>query len=77
MLEMRYIAPRKSIALVKVLDRVLILGISDQTITTLGELSPDEVSRLDTEKTDVPGRFSRILSGFTGAGDNSPSQEAP
>ena len=51
-LSMQYIEPKKAIALVQVMDRVFILGIAEQAITTLGELTPEEAGaiRLDAEQ---------------------------
>ncbi len=60
-----YIAPKKAIALVRIVDRVLVLGVADQSITTLGELSPEEIQRIDSEDTGDDGVFSSILSGLT------------
>ena len=65
-LEVRYIAPRKAVALVKVLEKVLIVGVSDQSLTTLGELAPEEIELLGTGEKPDPGVFKNILAGFTG-----------
>ena len=65
-LEIRYIAPKRAVALITVLERVLIVGVSDQSLTTLGELTPEEIERLETVKKPEPGVFKNILSGFTG-----------
>ncbi|MBN1290282.1 MAG: flagellar biosynthetic protein FliO [Candidatus Latescibacteria bacterium] len=72
-LEIRHIDPKKSIILVKVLDRVLIIGCTENSITGLGELSSDEISRLNiTEHAEIKV-FDAILSRITGkAGTNSP-----
>ena len=66
-LEIRYIAPKKAVALVKVLQRVLIVGVSDQSLTTLGELTPEEIENLETDKKPESGVFKNILAGFTGS----------
>ena len=65
-LEMRYIAPKKSIALIRVLERVLIVGISDNSLTTLGELTPQEIENLHIDSTLDQHPFKNILAGFTG-----------
>lgn len=66
-LEIRYIAPHKAIALVRIgnAGRVLIVGISDQSMTTLGELSPEESSSFAAAQ-NSPSGFSSILNRFTG-----------
>lgn len=69
-LEMRFIAPKKSVALVRILDRVLIIGVSDHSLTTLGELTPEEIKLLDIEKIPEPGVFRNILAGITGTKEN-------
>ncbi|MFC1606760.1 flagellar biosynthetic protein FliO [Candidatus Latescibacterota bacterium] len=63
-LEIRHIDPRKSIALVKVVDRVIIVGCSEQTMSSLGELSPEEIDRLNVSGTESSGVFKSILAGF-------------
>ncbi|MFC1528871.1 flagellar biosynthetic protein FliO [Candidatus Latescibacterota bacterium] len=65
-LEVRYIAPKKAVALVKVLEKVLIIGISDQSLSTLGELTPEDIKLLGTDEKPDPGVFKNILAGFTG-----------
>ena len=65
-LEIRYIAPKKAVALIKILERVLIVGVSDHSINTLGELTPDEITHLEKDKKPDSGVFKNILAGFTG-----------
>ncbi|MFC1692532.1 FliO/MopB family protein [Candidatus Latescibacterota bacterium] len=67
-LEVRYITPKKGIALVRVLQRIYIIGFSEQALTTLGELTQEEVEILEREKnsTDRAGVFKNILSGIIG-----------
>ncbi len=65
-LEMHYIAPKKAVALVKVLERILIVGISEQSLNTLGELTPEEIKNLEVGKKPESGVFKNILAGFTG-----------
>jgi len=65
-IELRYLAPKKAVALVKVLDRVLIVGVTDQSLTSLGELTAEEAATLDErkpERTDGGG-FGAILASF-------------
>jgi len=65
-LEMRYIAPKKSIALIRVLERVIIVGVSDNSLTTLGELTPQEIETLHIDSKLDQHVFKNILAGFTG-----------
>lgn len=65
-LEIHHIDPKKKIVLVKVLDRVLIVGCADNAIANLGELSSDEIGRLNVEKRIDPGVFKAVLNRFTG-----------
>ncbi|MBA7588617.1 hypothetical protein ES708_30681 [subsurface metagenome] len=66
LLEVRFIAPKKAVALVRVLDRILIVGLSDNSMTTLGELTPEEIDNLKHENSTDPGIFRNILDGLTG-----------
>ena len=70
-LSMRYIEPKKAIALVKVMDRVFIIGIAEQALTTLGELTPEEAGtiRLDREQNRQP--FGSILARLRERGSTS------
>ena len=63
-LAIRYIEQKKSVALIRILDRVLIIGISDNSITTLGELSSEEAGSLNIDKKTEPGVFGNIISRF-------------
>ncbi len=49
-LEIQHIDPKKAVALIRVLDRVLIVGYADSSIITLGELSPEDAARLGEER---------------------------
>lgn len=64
-LEIRYITPKKAIALVRVLQRVLIVGVSENSLNMLGELTSEEIERLETNARTEPGIFKNILAGFT------------
>ena len=68
-LDIQHIDPKKAIALVRVLDRVLIVGCAEHSLTYLGELSPDDVGRLNVTKHSSvlnSGVFKTILARFTG-----------
>ena len=68
-LDIQHIDPKKAIALVRVLDRVLIVGCAEHSLTNLGELSPDDVGRLNVTKDSSvlnSGVFKTILARFTG-----------
>ncbi|HDY87397.1 MAG TPA: hypothetical protein ENH82_04685 [bacterium] len=60
----RYIEPKKAVVLIRVLKRVLIVGISDNSISTLGELSSEEIGSLQLDKKTEPGVFGNILPNF-------------
>jgi len=49
-IEIQYLAPKKAIALVKIADRVFIIGVSEDTMTNLGELSSEETVGMDSLK---------------------------
>jgi len=66
-LKIQHIDPKKAIALVRVLDRVLIVGCAEHSLTNLGELSPDDIGRLNVTKHSESGVFKAILSRFTGS----------
>ncbi len=59
--------PKKSIYLVRVFNKVMLVGVSDNSIASLGEITDDEVLRqLESsgEKSRMKG-FTDILKGFT------------
>jgi flagellar biogenesis protein FliO len=60
-LAMRYIEPKKAIALVRVTDRVLIIGIAEQALTLLGELTPEETEQLHLDAQPRPQVFGSLL----------------
>ena len=64
-LEVHHIDPKNKIVLVKVLDRVLIVGCADNALTNLGELSSDETGLLNVENRSDPGVFKTVLNRFT------------
>jgi len=65
-LEIKHLDQKKSIALVKVFDRVLIVGCTDSSLSGLGELSAEEISRMKFEEPEDTGVFDTVLSRFTG-----------
>lgn len=69
-LEVHYMDPRKAIALVRVLDRVLIIGYSENSIAMLGELSPEEAGSLAQDQKPDSDIFSALLSRFSRGGSD-------
>jgi len=65
-LAIRYIEQKKAIAIIRVLQRVLIIGIAENSISTLGELSSEEIGSLKLDKKTEPGTFGNILSKYMG-----------
>jgi flagellar biogenesis protein FliO len=63
-LEIRYIEPKKAIAIIKVLNKVMIIGLAENSITALGDLSPEEIGELKLDKKIDPGIFGNILSKY-------------
>ena len=63
-LAIRYIEQKKAVALIRVLGRVLIIGIAENSVTTLGELSSEEIGNLNLGKKTESGVFSNILARF-------------
>lgn len=70
-LAIRYIEQKKAIAIIRVLKRVLIIGIAENSISTLGELSSEEIGSLKLDKKAEPGIFGNILSRYMGKKSNS------
>jgi flagellar biogenesis protein FliO len=60
-LTIRYLDPRKAVALVRVMDRVFIIGVADQSLTTLGELTPEEAGALQRDATNNQQVFAHIF----------------
>ena len=54
-LAIRYVEQRKAVALIRVLNRVLIVGIADNSLSTLGELTSEEIGSLKLDKKTRPG----------------------
>ena len=60
----RYLEQKKAVALIRVLRRVLIIGIAENSVTTLGELSSEEIGNLNLDKKTESGVFDNILTRF-------------
>ena len=60
-ISIRYFEQKKAIALVRVLERVLIVGISDNSVSLLGELTPEETAGLKISETKTENLFGDIL----------------
>ena len=60
-ISIRYLEQKKAVALVRVLDRVLIVGISDSAVSLLGELTPEEASGLKIATARKENIFGDIL----------------
>ena len=65
-LSTRYLEPKKAIALVRIGGRVFVIGIAEQALTTLGELSPEQASTLHLDAQQNPQVFQNLLSRFRG-----------
>lgn len=63
-----FLGPKKSIHLVKVLNRVLVLGMSESGIQTLSEFNADEAESLLVKKIHEPKEqtFSKLLQSVIG-----------
>jgi len=48
-LETTYVAQKKAVSLVRVSNRAVLVGISDNGLTALAEISPEETSKIMTE----------------------------
>jgi flagellar biogenesis protein FliO len=60
----RYIDQKKAIALIRVLNRVLIIGIAENTLSVLGELTPEEIGSLNLDRKSAPGAFRTVFTRF-------------
>ncbi len=62
-LNTQMIMPKKYISVIKVKDKLLVLGISDQSISVLKEFDDDNIEMNISEKTDVSSNanFLKIL----------------
>ena len=60
-LTIRYLDPKKAVALVRVLDRVFIIGVAEQAVTMLGELTPEEASAVQLDATKNRQVFAHIF----------------
>ena len=55
LLAIRHIDQRKAIALVRVGNRVLIVGLAENSLSSLGELTSEEIGALTLDKNDESG----------------------
>ncbi len=60
-LAIKYIEQKKAIAIIRVLKKVLIIGIAENSVTALGELSSEEIDNLELDKKAKPNVFSDII----------------
>lgn len=65
-LVIKYLEQKKAVALIRVLKRILIVGIAENSVTTLGELSSEEIGNLNLDKKTESGVFGNILKKFWG-----------
>ena len=63
-LAIRYIEQRKAVTLIRVLNRVLIVGIAENSISALGELTSEEIGSLKLDKKTELGIWNNILTKF-------------
>lgn len=69
LLEIHYLDPKKAIALVKIIDRVLIVGYTESGMTALGELTPEEAARVEASGMEAePFPFGAVLARFIKSG---------
>jgi len=66
-LESTFVAPRKTVSLVRVADRAVLIGITEQQISVLTELSVEQTAALQSVQTEnpSPNGFSDILATAT------------
>jgi flagellar biogenesis protein FliO len=64
-LHKRHIAPKKSICVVKIGSKAMVIGVTDSQISHLGDLSEEELESIKVEEPSKAGEFKRQLLGFT------------
>lgn len=70
--------PRKSVFLVEAGSRVFLLGASDQSVSTLAELSRDELAALPAREASASGmRFSDVLARIRRTSESKRDETAP
>jgi flagellar protein FliO/FliZ len=69
LLSMRYLEPKKAIALVRIAGHVYIIGVADQALTNLGELSSEETDSLRIDAQQNQQVFKNLLARFRGKGE--------
>ncbi|HUI29762.1 MAG TPA: flagellar biosynthetic protein FliO [Candidatus Acidoferrales bacterium] len=62
-----HLQPKKAIYLVRVFNKVMLVGVSDNNIATLGEITDSEIlNKLETSEAAGHGKgFAEILKGFS------------
>lgn len=60
-LSSQMIMPKKFISVVRVNDKMLVLGVSENSITMLKEFEAAEEFPIEDNKTKLPGSFAEIL----------------
>jgi len=62
-----HLQPKKTIFLVKVFNKVMLVGVSDSSIASLGEITdPETLNKLETGESSHRGKvFSEILKGLS------------
>ena len=62
-----FVAPKKAIYLVKVVDRILVLGATDSGMTTLAEITdPEAIGRLEAALQADSGRSDKTFADYLG-----------
>ena len=65
-LTVHYLDQKKAVALVRIQRRVLIVGIAENSLSTLGELAPEEIDELKLNTTTETSVFGNVLARFFG-----------
>ena len=60
-IEIHHVDPKKAIVLVKILDRVMVIGFSENSVTSLGELTREEIESLNIPTRTEKDVFGTIL----------------
>jgi flagellar biogenesis protein FliO len=60
-IEIHHVDPKKAIALVKILERVMVIAFSENSVTNLGELTREEIESLKIPPRPEKDAFGTIL----------------
>lgn len=62
-LQTAYLAPRRSVSLVKIANRSILIGVTENQLSLLSELSEEETAEIElqTESASEPDKFGRFL----------------